>query len=678
MKGDITNDKKCSLSGTSSTSSNNNNNNNNNNNKPHQKTVFIRKLYNILQDDDMKELIWWSDDGLSFHIKPNETFSKALATYFKHSNITSFVRQLNIYGFQKVNNIVDTSVLEQTNYETPTDHISKDSIITKHEEIIKIWEFKHSANLFRKGDTESLKLIKRRSSTRNSNNINNNNNNFNDRQSNDRHNSRHGSNNNPVVFNNIPPGRITPTSVQQQLLENNAYSDGRARFASNLSDQLPNFYPTIPSQLGMNMNIVGQQFRSTDSLHTLNSRSPYNSIEQNSYKHKYQDLLEQLKATNFDMVKIIDLVEKALSLSSKLSPTTKKHPNSTPTSRSGSNIHGLSEHEIIQNDIVTLRQDIINRWNENWSTYQADFQANQYMPNSNSPILVQQQPQQQPQQQQQQQQQPQPQVIPVIYKQPSVTVPQQVIAYNSYAQTPLTQQQIQQQHIVQANPPIPLTTYSPNVGFTNENMMNPFEIRNHSRNEIPHNKRNMSVLVDPLTPATSTHSSAVNFIPPVIRPIPMNKSVMQRGSSASSLSIASVIDAPKRTHDSMLRESMTINSDGDIVNSSGNNVTTTSDSKVATGLTPLSENNSKRGEGLNHYSNPQSLTPQSSISKGKSEKGFGDLQNQTNPAESFANKLTTPVENIPQDYKVRSILNDTRTEGDDSVGHVNKKIKTSE
>ena len=114
-----------------------------------QNPHFIHKLYSMLEDEDLKDLIWWSASADSFLIRPTERFSKALSAYFKHTNIASFVRQLNMYGFQKVSD------------HKPTWNVNIDET---DESSINLWEFKHSSGYFRKGDKESLKSIKRRSS----------------------------------------------------------------------------------------------------------------------------------------------------------------------------------------------------------------------------------------------------------------------------------------------------------------------------------------------------------------------------------------------------------------------------------------------------------------------------------------------------------------------------------
>lgn len=57
----------------------------------------------MVDDHTTDELIRWSDDGLSFIVVRHEEFAKkVLPRFFKHSNFSSFVRQLNMYGFHKV------------------------------------------------------------------------------------------------------------------------------------------------------------------------------------------------------------------------------------------------------------------------------------------------------------------------------------------------------------------------------------------------------------------------------------------------------------------------------------------------------------------------------------------------------------------------------------------------
>ncbi|WVF73027.1 hypothetical protein IAT40_007845 [Kwoniella sp. CBS 6097] len=108
---------------------------------PKTQAAFVGKLYSMLEDEDIMKtgLIFWSAEGSTFTC-PNPTeFSKTvLPRFFKHNNWQSFVRQLNMYSFNKVNDIYSTSTDPQA------------------------WEFRHS--LFRKGEPHLLASIKRKSS----------------------------------------------------------------------------------------------------------------------------------------------------------------------------------------------------------------------------------------------------------------------------------------------------------------------------------------------------------------------------------------------------------------------------------------------------------------------------------------------------------------------------------
>lgn len=63
---------------------------------------FVSKLYRMV-DESTSNLIKWGPDGLSFVVTSPEEFSRqVLPLFFKHNNFSSFVRQLNMYGFHKV------------------------------------------------------------------------------------------------------------------------------------------------------------------------------------------------------------------------------------------------------------------------------------------------------------------------------------------------------------------------------------------------------------------------------------------------------------------------------------------------------------------------------------------------------------------------------------------------
>ena len=60
---------------------------------------FIQLLWKIMKDESNREHIDWSVDGLKIKIYNPHVFSQTvIPKFFKHKNIPSFVRQLNLYG----------------------------------------------------------------------------------------------------------------------------------------------------------------------------------------------------------------------------------------------------------------------------------------------------------------------------------------------------------------------------------------------------------------------------------------------------------------------------------------------------------------------------------------------------------------------------------------------------
>ncbi|XP_056176922.1 heat stress transcription factor A-2-like [Syzygium oleosum] len=64
---------------------------------------FLKKTFEMVEDPETDSVVSWSENRDSFVVWDQHEFSKdLLPKYFKHQNFSSFIRQLNTYGFRKI------------------------------------------------------------------------------------------------------------------------------------------------------------------------------------------------------------------------------------------------------------------------------------------------------------------------------------------------------------------------------------------------------------------------------------------------------------------------------------------------------------------------------------------------------------------------------------------------
>mmetsp|Transcript_36207 Transcript_36207/g.55605 ORF Transcript_36207/g.55605 Transcript_36207/m.55605 type:complete len:457 (-) Transcript_36207:1043-2413(-) len=103
--------------------------------------IFLRKTYHMIDSCD-PNIATWSEEGDKFVVKDVDKFaSEIIPQFFKHNNFSSFVRQLNFYGFRKIK----------------TDPIKINHPPSEAES--KYWRFRHDK--FRRGRPDLLTEIKK-------------------------------------------------------------------------------------------------------------------------------------------------------------------------------------------------------------------------------------------------------------------------------------------------------------------------------------------------------------------------------------------------------------------------------------------------------------------------------------------------------------------------------------
>ncbi|KJH45343.1 HSF-type DNA-binding domain protein [Dictyocaulus viviparus] len=83
--------------------------------------LFLIKLWSIVEDPQYQQIVRWDESGYSFHIIDPYSFCRnVLPHFFKHNNLNSLIRQLNMYGFRKMTPVDRGSLVRA---ESDQDHL---------------------------------------------------------------------------------------------------------------------------------------------------------------------------------------------------------------------------------------------------------------------------------------------------------------------------------------------------------------------------------------------------------------------------------------------------------------------------------------------------------------------------------------------------------------------------
>jgi hypothetical protein len=79
---------------------------------------FVEKLWDLVENSDLDDVIRWGKDGTYIVIPNTTTFEeRVLKVYFKTKVYSSFVRQLHMYGFRKRTQEVELTAAGASNFE---------------------------------------------------------------------------------------------------------------------------------------------------------------------------------------------------------------------------------------------------------------------------------------------------------------------------------------------------------------------------------------------------------------------------------------------------------------------------------------------------------------------------------------------------------------------------------
>lgn len=104
---------------------------------PKTRPAFVMKIWSMVNDPENHEYIRWNEDGQTFQVFHREEFMKSiLPKYFKHNNFASFVRQLNMYGWHKVQDVTSGSMAKDEKNQEEVWQFKNPSFIRGREDLL--------------------------------------------------------------------------------------------------------------------------------------------------------------------------------------------------------------------------------------------------------------------------------------------------------------------------------------------------------------------------------------------------------------------------------------------------------------------------------------------------------------------------------------------------------------
>jgi len=119
--------------------------------------IFLKKTYHMIDSCD-PAVATWSNSGDAFVVKDPDIFaSTVIPRFFKHSNFSSFVRQLNFYGFRKIKaeslRLAAATAANAAGVDVPLEDEAEALASSKH------WQFRHEK--FKRNRPDLLSEIRR-------------------------------------------------------------------------------------------------------------------------------------------------------------------------------------------------------------------------------------------------------------------------------------------------------------------------------------------------------------------------------------------------------------------------------------------------------------------------------------------------------------------------------------